>query len=58
MVDRALDLDPEHERPSCPLVREEFDWQGNRVSLLDVPALIAAAAKLAGILSPTDREES
>jgi purine-binding chemotaxis protein CheW len=58
MVDRALNLDPERARPSCSFVREEFDWQGNRVSLLDVPALIAAAAKLAGILSPTDREES
>jgi purine-binding chemotaxis protein CheW len=56
MIDRACPMDPE--RPSCSFVREEFDWQGNRVSLLDVPALIAAAAKLAGIHSPTDREES
>jgi len=35
-------------------VREEFDWHGNQVSLLDAPALIAAAAKLAGILSPSE----
>ncbi len=57
MVDHTSSLDPEGERPSCPFVREEFDWQGNCVWLLDVPALTAAAAKLAGILSPTDREE-
>jgi chemotaxis signal transduction protein len=56
MLDHAAATDPE--RPSCSFVREEFDWQGNRVWLLDVPALIATAAKLAGILSPTDREES
>jgi chemotaxis signal transduction protein len=58
MVDHASAIDPAGERPSYPFVREEFDWQGNRVSLLDVPALIAAAAKLAGILLPSDREES
>ena len=58
MIEHASAVDPEGERPSYPFVREEFDWQGNRVWLLDVPALIAAAAKLAGILSPTDREES
>ena len=58
MVDHACAIHPESEQPSFSFVREEFDWQGNRVCLLDVPALIAAAAKLAGILSPTDREES
>jgi len=57
MVEHTSAIDPEGERPSCPFVHEEFDWQGNRVWLLDVPALMAAAAKLAGILSPTDREE-
>jgi chemotaxis signal transduction protein len=57
MVDHVSASDPESERPSCPFVREEFDWQGHRVWLLDVPALIAAAAELAGVLSPTDREE-
>jgi chemotaxis signal transduction protein len=36
-------------------VREEFNWHGNQVSLLDTPTLIAAAAKLAGIL-PTSEE--
>jgi len=38
-------------------VREEFDWHGNRVSLLDAPALIAAAVKLAGVLSPSEEVE-
>jgi hypothetical protein len=38
-------------------MRGEFDWQGNRVSLLDAPLLIAAAAKLAGILSPSEKVE-
>ena len=48
--------DPQPDRPpGCPeFVRGEFDWQGNRVSLLDAPRLIAAAAKLAGILSPPE----
>ena len=45
--------------PHTPeFVREEFDWHGNRVSLLDAPKLIAAAAKLAGILSPSEEMES
>src|ERR1017187_8876336 len=57
MVEHTSAIDPEGARPSCPFVREEFDWQGHRVLLLAVPALMAAAAKLAGILSPTDREE-
>lgn len=38
-------------------VRDEFDWHGNQVSLLDAPALIATAAKLAGILSPMEEME-
>jgi chemotaxis signal transduction protein len=44
--------------PGSPaFVREEFDWRGNRVSLLDAPTLIATAAKLAGILSPSEDVE-
>jgi len=38
-------------------VRDEFDWHGNQVSLLDAPTLIATAAKLAGILSPSEEME-
>jgi len=38
-------------------VRDEFDYHGNQVSLLDAPALIATAAKLAGILSPMEEME-
>ncbi len=33
-------------------VREEFEWQGHRVCLLDARMLVAAAARLAGIQSP------
>jgi purine-binding chemotaxis protein CheW len=33
-------------------VREVFDWQGNRVALLDAHHLVATAARLAGIASP------
>jgi purine-binding chemotaxis protein CheW len=51
--------DPETSRPlgSSEFVREEFDWRGKRVSLLDAPMLIATAAKLAGILSPSQPSE-
>ena len=38
-------------------VRDEFDWHGNQVSLLDAPVLIATAARLAGILSPSEEME-
>jgi purine-binding chemotaxis protein CheW len=54
----AAEPDPDKPRPSSEFVREEFDWHGNRVSLLDAPKLIAAAAKLAGILSPSEEVES
>ena len=50
------EADPPPSRPG--FVRAEFDWHGNRVSLLDAPALIATAAKLAGILSPLEEVES
>jgi purine-binding chemotaxis protein CheW len=33
-------------------VREEFEWQGHRVRLLDARMLVAAVARLAGIQSP------
>jgi purine-binding chemotaxis protein CheW len=42
---------------SVGFVRDEFDWHGNKVSLLDAPLLIATAAKLAGILSPSEEME-
>ena len=35
-------------------VREDFEWQGNRVFLLDAPLLLAAAARLAGVPSPSE----
>jgi purine-binding chemotaxis protein CheW len=59
MTEYVPATDPEPDRPPGrpPFVRGEFDWQGNRVSLLDAPLLIAAAAKLAGILSPSGKVE-
>ena len=54
----ATEPEPDKPRPSSEFVRTEFDWHGNRVSLLDAPRLIAAAAKLAGILSPSEEVES
>jgi chemotaxis signal transduction protein len=39
-------------------VREEFDWHGNWVSLLDASLLIATAARLAGILSPSEEVDT
>lgn len=39
-------------------VGEEFDWKGNRVYLLDVPLLVASAAQLAGIFSPSEQMDT
>jgi purine-binding chemotaxis protein CheW len=54
MIEHALPDAPEPARPegAPDFVREEFDWQGHRVSLLDASLLVAAAASLAGIHSP------
>jgi hypothetical protein len=50
----------EHVRPAEPperpadapdFVCEDFDWQGQHIALLDVPLLVAAAARLSGIYS-------
>lgn len=59
MTDYVPATDPGKDRPAgCPpFVREEFDWRGRRVSLLDAPLLIAAAAKLAGIRSSSEGVE-
>jgi chemotaxis signal transduction protein len=58
MTDHLLADDPEEGKaPDLPsFVREEFDWQGKRVALLDVPLLVARAAELAGILTQTEVE--
>jgi len=53
----ATEPEPDKPRPSSEFVREEFNWHGNRVSLLDAPRLIAAAAKLAGILASSEEVE-
>lgn len=58
MIDHVSLGDSEAPGPTNPVVSEELVWHGNRVAVLDVPALIAAAARLAGILAPTDREEA
>jgi chemotaxis signal transduction protein len=39
-------------------VGEEFDWKENRVYLLDVPLLVASAAQLAGIFSPSEQMDT
>src|ERR1039458_5474209 len=49
----APDTGSDHPPNRPGSVRDQFDWYGNQVSLLDAPLLIAAAAKLAGILSPS-----
>jgi chemotaxis signal transduction protein len=46
------------ESPTPEFVREEFDWHGNWVSLLDAPLLVATAARLAGILSPSEEVDT
>jgi chemotaxis signal transduction protein len=59
MADHILHDDPEEERnPDLPdFVREEFEWQGNHIALLDIPLLVARAAKLAGIHTQTEQVE-
>jgi chemotaxis signal transduction protein len=57
MTEYVPSTEPDKPRPSSEFVREEFDWHGNHVSLLDTPRLIAAAARLAGILSPSEEME-
>ena len=59
MTEYVPTAEPGPDRPpgSPAFVREEFDWQGNRVSLLDAPILIATAARLAGVLSPSEGVE-
>jgi len=52
MTDHVRATDREERPADLPdFVCEEFDWQGKRVALLDVPLLVAAAARLSGILS-------
>jgi chemotaxis signal transduction protein len=59
MTDYVPAPDPGSDHPPrrSGFVRDQFDWHGNQVSLLDAPLLIAAAAKLAGILSPSEEVE-
>jgi hypothetical protein len=52
----AIDAEP-RQSEGPPFVRGEFDWRGCRVLLLDTPLLIANAAKLAGVLSPSEEVE-
>jgi chemotaxis signal transduction protein len=52
-------LTDEEPAPGLPdFVREEFPWQGHRVALLDVPRLVAMAARLAGVDSPSEPAEA
>ena len=51
MIDHPLCEYPARPTPadSPDFIREEFDWHGNRVALLDARLLVAAAARLAGV---------
>ena len=50
--------DDEARKPLPEFVRYEFDWQQQRVALLDVPRLILAAARLSGIDSTSELVEA
>ena len=54
MVEYATRARPQATRAAdAPdFVRDEFAWQGNRVILLDARLLVAAAVRLAGVVSP------
>jgi chemotaxis signal transduction protein len=55
MIDHPLPAEPAGATPDDypDFVCEEFDWQGNRVALLDPRLLVAAAARLSGVPSPS-----
>jgi chemotaxis signal transduction protein len=55
-VDNDGAIEPPTGQPA--FVREVFDWEGNHVALLDVSALIATAAQMSGISSPTEQVDS
>lgn len=60
-VGRHASLAPSDEASPQALpefVRCEFGWQNQRVALLDVAKLIGAAAKLSGIVSPSELVEA
>jgi chemotaxis signal transduction protein len=52
MVEHIAQERPALAEDTPDFVREEFEWQGHRVSRLDARLLVAAAARLAGIQSP------
>jgi chemotaxis signal transduction protein len=54
----AAELSPNGSLDLPGFVAEEFDWKGNRVSLLDVPLLVASAAQLAGIFALSDQVDA
>lgn len=60
MTEHFVDHDMPSEQPTGEpsFVYEVFDWEGNRVALIDVPGLVATAARMSGILSPTEQMES
>jgi len=53
MIEHAPTAGLERSADVPAFVREEFEWQGNRVLLFDVPMLLATAARLAGMTSPS-----
>jgi purine-binding chemotaxis protein CheW len=54
LIERAESAAPVRPADAPDFVREEFDWQGGRVSLLDTSRLVAAAARRAGMSSPAE----
>jgi purine-binding chemotaxis protein CheW len=60
LTDHLIDGESESDTPpsETTFVREVFDWEGNRVALLDVPLLVAAAARMSGIFSSTEQVDS
>jgi hypothetical protein len=54
LIERADSPAPARPADAPDFVREEFDWQGGRVSLLDTSRLVAAAARLAGMPAPAE----
>jgi purine-binding chemotaxis protein CheW len=54
----TADAEPERPPDYPAFLRDQIDWRGRRVSLLDVPLLIASVARLAGVLSPSEEAET
>ena len=54
LIERAPAAEPMRSADTPDFVREEFEWHGGRVAVLDISRLVAAATRLSGMASPEE----